>query len=32
METLFELEDMRLEKEGKLAWLTFSPPYSRRQR
>jgi enoyl-CoA hydratase/carnithine racemase len=24
METLFELEDMRLEKEGKLAWVTFS--------
>ena len=24
MEILFELEDMRLEKEGKLAWVTFS--------
>lgn len=24
METLFELEDMRLAKEGKLAWLTFT--------
>src|SRR5262245_60298392 len=24
MDSLFELEDMRLEKEGKLAWVTFS--------